>query len=134
MPCAVESAMWTKMLQRIRVVPSEMVRGYYTNIDAGNIPAALACFASTAIYRRPGYDALNGLAEIESFYESTRVVGPGRHQIEVVIESDQEVAVRGRFGGSFRDGAPLRVRFADFWRFSAGKVAERNSYFDAPVA
>jgi ketosteroid isomerase-like protein len=113
---------------------AEMVRGYYTNIDAGNIPAALACFASTAIYRRPGYEALNGLAEIESFYESTRVVGPGRHQIEVVIESDQEVAVRGRFDGSFRDGAPLRVRFADFWRFSAGKVAERNSYFDAPVA
>ena len=113
---------------------TDLVLSYYTNIDAGDITAALACFASEAIYRRPGYDPLIGLAEIEKFYDATRVVGPGRHRIEAIVDSGDEVAVRGSFEGTFRDGSPLQARWGDFWRFADGKVVERNSYFDAPVA
>jgi ketosteroid isomerase-like protein len=112
----------------------DLVLSYYNNIDAGDIPAALACFGSTAVYRRPGYDPLVGRAAIEKFYAATRVVGPGKHQIEAIIESGDEVAVRGRFDGSLQDGSALHARWGDFWRFAEGKVVERNSYFDAPVA
>lgn len=112
----------------------DLVLGYYANIDAGDIPAALACFASTAVYRRPGYELLVGFASIARFYDGTRVVGPGRHEIEAIIESPDEIAVRGRFDGTYGDGSALHARWGDFWRFEDGKVIERNSYFDAPVA
>jgi ketosteroid isomerase-like protein len=112
-----------------RVSPQvEIIRSYYTNIDSKDIPAALACFASTAVYRRPGYDELIGLAAIENFYRHTRDLGEGGHLIESVVGSEQEIAVRGRFEGSFRDGTPLQARFADFWLFSGEKVVERISY------
>jgi len=112
----------------------DLVLGYYTNIDAGDVPAALACFASTAVYRRPAYDELVGFASIAKFYDDTRVVGPGKHEIEAIIESPDEIAVRGRFDGTRRDGSALHARWGDFWRFDDGKVVERNSYFDAPMA
>ncbi|UWZ49650.1 nuclear transport factor 2 family protein [Dactylosporangium matsuzakiense] len=119
----------------MRATPlADLVRTYYDNIDAGDVPAALACFASTAVYRRPGYPALVGRAAIEAFYAATRVVGPGRHSIEVTVEDGDEVAVRGRFDGTRTSGEALNVRWADFWRVADGRVVERNSYFDAPVA
>jgi ketosteroid isomerase-like protein len=112
---------------------AEIVRGYYTNIDAKDIPAALACFASTAVYRRPGYDELVGLAAIQDFYRHTRDLGDGGHLIESIVGTEQEIAVRGRFEGSFRDGEPLQAGFADFWLFSGEKVAERISYLFQPA-
>lgn len=112
----------------------DLVLGYYTNIDAGDVPAALECFASTAVYRRPGYEPLVGAAAIAQFYDDTRVVGPGKHVVEAIVESADEIAVRGRFDGTFRDGSALHARWGDFWRFENGRVVERNSYFDAPVA
>lgn len=112
----------------------DLVLAYYANIDAGDVPAALACFASTAVYRRPGYDPLVGFPSIAKFYDDTRVVGPGRHAIEAIVESPDEIAVRGRFDGTYRDGSGLHARWGDFWRFEDGKVVERNSYFDAPMA
>jgi ketosteroid isomerase-like protein len=111
----------------------EIVRDYYTNIDSRDIPAALACFAGDAVYRRPGYDELVGLAAIEDFYRNTRDLGAGGHVIDSVVGSGHEVAVRGRFEGEYRDGTPLRVRFADFWLFSGEKVVERNSYLFQPA-
>lgn len=80
---------------------ADLVLSYYTNIDAGGVPTALACLG---------------------------------HRIEAVLDSGDEVAVRGSFEGTFRDGSPLRARWGDTWRFGDGKVVERNSCFDAPVA
>jgi ketosteroid isomerase-like protein len=112
-------------------VLSSMVIDYYRRIDDGDVCAALSCFADNAVYRRPGYPVLAGIGSIESYYVNTRVIGAGRHDIEVVVASPDEVAVRGCFEGTARDGSPLSVRFADFWRFTDDRVVERNTYFDA---
>jgi ketosteroid isomerase-like protein len=108
-----------------------VVYEYYTHIDVGDLSAALSCFAPDAVYRRPGYAALTGRESIEDYYRSTRIIGRGQHDIEAVIASDDEVAVRGAFRGVSHAGEPLSVRFADFWRFSERLVIERNTYFDA---
>ena len=104
------------------------VHNFYTKIDDHDIAAALACFAGTAVYRRPGFEELEGLSAIEDFYRQVRDVGNGRHVVEAAIGTGDEIAIRGRFEGYFRDGAPLQMRFADFWKFAQGKVIERNSY------
>ncbi|AHH99500.1 nuclear transport factor 2 family protein [Kutzneria viridogrisea] len=110
---------------------SIVVNNYYRCIDHGDVPAALSCFAANAVYRRPGYEALTGLASIEQYYHRTRIIGAGRHTIESLIEGEDEVAVRGSLVGRSREGLPLDVRFADFWRFRELLVVERNTYFDA---
>lgn len=107
------------------------IRDYYRHIDAGDLGAALSCFAPVAVYRRPGYAPLTGRAAIEGYYRSTRVIERGTHALEAVIESGDEVAVRGSLQGRSHAGLALSVRFADFWRFSDGLVVERNTYFDA---
>lgn len=107
---------------------AEIVLNYYTTVDAKDIPAALACFASTAVYRRPGFAVFEGLTAIEAFYRQERDVGDGNHVVETILEGGDHVATQGHFDGFFRDGAPLQLRFADFWRFAEGEVVERNSY------
>lgn len=111
--------------------PTAVISEYYTHIDAGDLSAALSCFASDAVYRRPGYAALTGRESIEDYYRSTRIIGHGQHDIEVIIANGDEVAVRGAFRGVSHAGEPLSVRFADFWRFSGHLIIERNTYFDA---
>lgn len=104
------------------------VEAFYTKIDAQDVTGALACFAETAVYRRPGFGEFAGLTAIEEFYRSARDVGDGQHLVDAVIDDGNEIAIRGRFEGFYRDGTPLQVQFADFWRFLDGRVVERNSY------
>ena len=110
-----------------------LVRTYYRCIDRQDVGSALSFFASDAVYRRPGYDALVGIEAITIFYQDDRVIAEGQHRIEAVVEDGQEVAVRGTFRGSSRDGHPLATGFADFWRFSGPLVVERATYFDSPA-
>lgn len=110
---------------------SEVVGDYYRHIDQRDVDAALACFAPSAVYRRPGYDAFVGSTAINAFYRDGRVISDGRHELETVVEDTETVAVRGFFEGTSHSGDPLTVRFADFWHFSGGAVVERNTYFDA---
>jgi ketosteroid isomerase-like protein len=115
----------------LQVATRGVVADYYAAIDDGDLATALRPFAADAVYRRPGYPPLVGRDAIRSYYEDQRVIGSGRHLLESVLADGQEVAVRGSFVGQSRDGRPLSVRFADFWRLDDGQVVERNTYFDA---
>lgn len=45
-----------------------------------------------------------------------------------------QVAVRGRFAGTLRDGSAASVGFADFIRYDAdGRAVERRTLFDTPA-
>lgn len=107
----------------------EIVRTYYTDIDANNVDAALAPFADDATYWRAGYDPLVGIDAIREFYSGTRVIAEGRHELESVVAGGTSVAVRGTFRGISHDGKPLETRFADFWDFAGSQVIKRNTYF-----
>ena len=109
---------------------SAVIREYYRNIDRQDIKAALSCYMSDSVYRRPGYDPFVGLRAISTFYHEDRVIAGGRHELEAVIEDGDMVAVHGSFHGTSRSGDPITVRFADFWRFSDLFVVERYTYFD----
>jgi ketosteroid isomerase-like protein len=108
-----------------------VVANYYRYIDRRNLESALSCFAPDAVYRRPGYEAFVGFDAISSYYHDDRVISAGRHDLELILEDADSVAVRGSFHGTSRAGSNLAVRFADFWQFSGMAVVERNTYFDA---
>jgi ketosteroid isomerase-like protein len=111
----------------------QVVQRYYAAVDHNDIQALLALFTDDAVYRRPGYPTFVGRDALARFYGSTRVIASGRHSLETIIAEPAEVAVRGSFKGHSRDGHPLAVRFADFFRIKNGMILERNSYFDAPA-
>jgi ketosteroid isomerase-like protein len=106
---------------------------YYRRIDDGDVDGALGSFAAHARYDRPGYPTLVGVDAIRELYVDNPVVQGGRHQVEQVISSGSDVAVRGSFTGVTPDGTPLHVRFSDFWQFAEGWVVRRYTYFDVPV-
>jgi ketosteroid isomerase-like protein len=109
---------------------SAVVREYYRNIDRQDFKAALSCYMSDAVYRRPGYHPFVGFRAISTFLYEGRVISRGRHELEAVLEDGDMVAVHGSFHGASRSGDPIDVRFADFWRFSDLLVIERDTYFD----
>lgn len=114
--------------------PIESVREYYRLVDAHDVHGLVALFAPNAVYRRPGYDPLEGHAALQAFYENDRVIESGAHTVEHEVVDGDSVAVHGRFEGTLRDGSSASLRFADFYTVDAdGLFATRDTFFFAPL-
>jgi ketosteroid isomerase-like protein len=111
----------------------EAVRRYYTTVDSSGPTQTVALFTTYAVYRRPGYDAMEGRGALETFYTSQRVIAGGRHTIDSVVVEGANAAVQGRFHGVLRDGAEVEVGFADFMQFEGDLIADRTTYFFKPA-
>ncbi|MEU7134115.1 nuclear transport factor 2 family protein [Streptomyces sp. NPDC046261] len=90
-------------------------------------------FAEDAVYERPGYEPLEGLARIRRFYEHERVIAAGRHHVEHVAGGAEAVACWGRFLGSDKDGGALDEAFADTYVLRDGKILRRKTFFFRPA-
>lgn len=108
---------------------NELVKRYYSTVDAGDAHATSALFASDASYDRPGYPTMVG-SQITDFYHGERVIETGSHALgEVLVEGDR-ASSRGVFTGRLKDGTETSVGFADFFLFDTeGLIAERTTYF-----
>lgn len=112
---------------------AQAVRRYYETVDTAGPEATTALFAENGVYRRPGYDAMEGREVIGEFYRSQRVIVNGAHTLDAVIIQGNDAAVRGRFRGELRDGSAVEVGFADFMTFDEDLIAERTTYFYRPA-
>jgi steroid Delta-isomerase len=115
------------------VAHEEAVRRYYRLVDAGELEEMFGLFTDDVVYRRPGYDAIEGIDEFRAFYGSQRVIADGRHSVRSLVADGDRVAVEGDFHGVLRDGRRVALRFADFFSFRGGRIAVRDTYFDAPL-
>ena len=112
----------------------ESVREYYRLVDAHDVDGLVALFAPDAVYRRPGYEPLEGHEALRAFYENDRVIDSGAPTVEREGVGEDSVAVHGRFEGTLRDGSSASLRFADFYTFDAqGRFATRDTFFFAPM-
>lgn len=108
---------------------TELVKSYYTTVDAGDPGATSALFASDASYDRPGYPTMVG-RQITDFYHGERVIETGSHSLTEVLVDNDRASSRGVFTGRLKDGTETSVGFADFFLFnSEGLIAERTTYF-----
>jgi ketosteroid isomerase-like protein len=97
--------------------------------------ARLASFYHPAcVYDRPGFERLEGLASVLRFYRQERPIRSGVHGIEDVVESERTACAVGTFEGRLRSGADISLRFADHYVFEDGRIAERRTFFYAPLA
>lgn len=108
-------------------------RNYYHVVDEQGADDVAALFTVDAVYRRPGYPPFVGTQELLTFYSGDRVILSGRHTLDTVFATGDRVAVQGHFHGLLRDGSTADLRFADIFRFEDGQIAERDTYFDAPL-
>jgi steroid delta-isomerase len=112
---------------------AEIVQSYYRLVDASDFTRMLELFADDVVYRRPGYAPLVGKPALAEFYLGVRVIDSGRHELSSILAQDGSAAVQGRFAGRLKDGTEVSLNFADFFRLHAGRIVERNTYFDAPA-
>ena len=67
---------------------TELVKRYYSTVDAGDAGATSALFAADASYDRPGYPTMVG-QQITDFYHGERVIDSGAHSLqEIIVDGD----------------------------------------------
>jgi ketosteroid isomerase-like protein len=108
------------------------IRHYYHTVDTAGHEAVVALFHPDAVYRRPGYPALEGRDALLAFYGGVRVIASGHHELrELVVDATTgRAAVAGRFTGLLKDGTEVTVGFADFFHVRDGLITDRTTYFD----
>jgi steroid delta-isomerase len=112
----------------------DLIRRYYSYVDANDVDALVALFQPDAVYRRPGYPEMTGHAEMASFYRSGRKFRAGSHAFTAVLDTGVRVAVHGEFSGELHDGTAMKLRFADFFEVGAdGLFSRRDTYYFAPL-
>ncbi|MCW2571944.1 MAG: ketosteroid isomerase [Frankiales bacterium] len=113
---------------------SDTVTRYYQAVDNNDITALLNLFTDDAVYERPGYPPLNGRADLQEFYTSTRVIQSGAHVITDRLETDRAIAVQGTFTGTVVGGQAVTLRFSDFFEIGPDeRITRRTTYFFAPL-
>lgn len=86
-------------------------------------------FCDDVVYERPGYDPIEGLDDLLTFYSEVRIIASGKHHLSHVVVNEGAGASWGRFIGEGKDSSPLDERFADVYTFENGKIKHRTSYF-----
>ncbi|WP_394437520.1 nuclear transport factor 2 family protein [Streptomyces sp. SGAir0957] len=111
-----------------------LMHEFYRRVDAGDVPGLVALFTSDAVYHRPGYPPVHGRSGMRHFYTHTRKIREGRHALDAVVVSGDEVAVRGSFAGVLHDGTPAKHRFAEFFTLAPDRtISRRETFFSAPL-
>ncbi|MBB5872721.1 ketosteroid isomerase-like protein [Allocatelliglobosispora scoriae] len=111
-----------------------MVRRYYECVDNNDVEGLVALFQPDAVYRRPGYPAMVGHAEMAAFYRGGRKFSGGAHAFTAVLDTGTHVAVHGEFAGTLHGGTSMTLRFADFFEVGAdGLFSRRDTYYFAPL-
>src|SRR5699024_4033587 len=73
---------------------TELVKRYYTTVDAGDADATSALFAADASYDRPGYPTMVG-QQITDFYHGERVIDSGAHSLQEILVDGDRASSRG---------------------------------------
>lgn len=110
-----------------------LVREMFATIDARDWSRLDRYFTADVVYERPGYTPISGLPALLDFYQRTRIIAAGRHDLWQVIADGDRAACWGRFVGQSRDGAVLDERFADVYLLVAGRIAKRSTHFFRPA-
>ncbi|ARD85061.1 hypothetical protein FAD_1187 [Ferroplasma acidiphilum] len=108
----------------------DIVKKYYIAVDKNDLDTLFSIFADNIVYKRPGYEPIEGMANFKEFYQKNRIIKEGHHTLSNIIASDPYVIVEGEFNGILKDGSKSHTTFVDVYTFSSGKAIKRHTYFD----
>lgn len=129
-----ESASGPPILRLMRNIEIDsLVRRCYELVDENRLEDLLSLFSEDTIYRRPGYEPLQGKGVLRHFYSVEREIYEGQHHIHQIMIDGRSVAVEGHFVGLLKSGIGVTVRFAEFFQLSQEKlIARHETYFYVP--
>ncbi len=108
----------------------KLVKKYYIAVDTNDLDTLFSVFADNIIYKRPGYEPIEGMKNFKEFYQKGRIIKEGHHTLSNIIVSEPYVVVEGEFNGVLKDGSESHTTFVDVYTFSDGKALKRHTYFD----
>lgn len=105
-----------------------LIHKYYQLVDTQAFAEMYQLFEDTVVYQRCE-STISGMVEFKRFYEQDRTI-VGTHTIDhVVANSDDIIAVMGRYHGKNAQNNMVVLSFSDFFTLSKrGKIAKRNTY------
>ena len=102
---------------------TETARAYYGALDGGDYDALAGLLAADFVQDRPDL-ALEGRDRFVRFMREERPNPDTTHELDAVVEGDDEVIARGRL---LDDGAVL-VRFCDVFAFDGECIRRLVTY------
>lgn len=104
----------------------QLLRNYYSWIDARDIDKVMSLFADNAVYNRAG-EIYSGKQQIDEFFRYLRKL-QGIHTIDGIFSNGINSFVVGDFQGVGDSNNPKQTGFIDHWKFnSEGLVIERKT-------
>lgn len=110
-----------------------LIRQYYEAVDKNDLEELLSLFTQDCSYARPGFPVMKGHDDLRRFYSRERSIASGLHQLHLVAQRDQDVAVFGAFHGVLRTGQEVEVEFGDRFTARQNRIAFRQTYFFVPA-
>ncbi|MGJ8628503.1 MAG: nuclear transport factor 2 family protein [Sulfitobacter sp.] len=98
-------------------------------IDGEDWAALSDFFCDDCVYERPGYELIRGIDNLKHFYENERIIGSGKHTVEMMANKADVIFCEGVFEGVAKDGAQLAERFVDRYVLKGTKIGHRQTYF-----
>ena len=108
----------------------KLVKKYYAAVDGKDLDTLFSVFSDNIVYKRPGYEPIEGMEKFREFYRGNRVIREGHHTLSNIIVMEPYVVVEGEFNGILKDGSKSHTTFVDVYTFSNGKAVKRHTYFD----
>jgi uncharacterized protein len=126
---------WLRRLVRPRPARrAQLISQLFAIIDEGSDWARLSeVFRPSVVYHRPGYPAIHGIEELQTFYAHTRQVATGQHHLYQVVSEGPVSCCCGTFSCTTKAGERIVVDFTDWYRFAKGKISTRRTFFYQPV-
>lgn len=112
-----------------RAEAEQVVRRYFTYVDAGQTSRLLELFTEDAEYDRQGTPPITGKSALARFYTEERVIASGQHHLDDVCIGNDWVAVRGTLRGQLTSGEQVDISFTDWYHFRDGLIDKRQTLF-----
>lgn len=113
---------------------ADQIHELFTIIDTGAAWKRLTeVFAPNAVYFRPGYEPMRGIARIQDFYAETRRISIGTHYVYRILSDGPRCCCWGMFSGTTKADGKINLYFTDWYRFSKGLIVYRRTFFYQPM-
>jgi uncharacterized protein len=114
-------------------IQRDLIRKLFVIIDAGEWGSLEEVFSGDLKYHRPGYPCINGINDLRRFYEDTRPISAGHHNLYDIMADVTRGCCWGHFNGVRKSGEILAEDFAEWYEFSGPAIAVRRTFFFRPA-
>jgi ketosteroid isomerase-like protein len=115
------------------VKQANLIRQLFVIVDSQEWDRLDEVFKQDVEYHRPGYDCIKGIDDLRLFYEKTRMISTGQHEICYILADTMRGSCWGHFRGKRKSGESIAEEFAEWYEFSGVSISSRRTFFYRPA-